>query len=939
MADYKDTIFLPQTSFPMRASLNEREPEILKHWQKLDLYHALKKKNKGKPVFSYHDGPPYANGNIHAGHAVGKILRDAVVRAQSMSGKDVRFKPGWDCHGLPIEWKIEEEYRKNKKDKDQVPILEFRKECREFAQKWVNIQREEFKRLGVQADWDNPYLTMNLKSEAAIYRELTKFILDGSLYRGLKSVMWSVVEKTSLAEAEVEYHDHVSHTIHVAFPIVTTKNEKLKDAHMVIWTTTPWTIPANRAIAYNPDIKYITVEVKKVMEGSLATIGHKYVVAADLEDEFMIAARISSASVDLAGPLDGSIAAHPLRGKGYDFDVPLVPGDHVTTEAGTGLVHIAPSHGEDDFNIGKKYNLEITEMVDDAGVYTPSTPLFAGIHVFKAHDKVIPALEETGLLVAKGKLTHSYPHSWRSRSPLIFRATPQWFISVETTGIRDKALKAISEVRWIPAKGENRIRAMVETRPDWLISRQRAWGVPIAIFVHKQTNEILKDKDVLDRIIAAFEVEGADAWYAHPASYFLGDKYKAHDYNQIFDVVDVWFEAGCSHAFVLDDEEDEVWPADLYLEGSDQHRGWFQASLLESCGTRGTAPFKAVVTHGFINDDKGYKMSKSLGNVIAPQDLIKDYGADVLRLWSLQVDWKEDMKLGKETMKQPAEAYRRFRNTLRFILGNLDGYTDAEKVDAKDMPELEQWVLHRLFEVDAALKAAVNNYDFFEALNEIYLFCHQELSAFYFDVRKDALYCDATDSLRRKSARTVLNYLFDCLTKWLAPFISFTAEEAWLTRSANPETDSVHLHTFPTIPADWKNEKLADKWKRIRDIRRVVTGALEVDRANKKIGSSLQANPTVYIALEDEALFKNIKASEIFITSDAKLMATPAPANAFTAEDIKHVAVTSDVATGEKCERCWMILPTVGKDTTHPTLCDRCVEVVVRGSLAKAVKA
>lgn len=931
MTDYKDTIFLPQTEFPMRANLPQREPDVLKHWQSLDIYQKLRDLRAGATPFIYHDGPPYANGNIHAGHAVGKILRDAVVRSQAMAGKQISFIPGWDCHGLPIEWKVEEKYRAKKQNKDDVPVLEFREECRQFAKKWVDIQREEFKRLGVNANWDDPYLTMNFKSEATIYRELTKFVLNGALYRGLRPVMWSVVEKTALADAEVEYHDHTSKTVFAAFPVKSSPVKDLKDASIIIWTTTAWTLPANRAVAYGEALDYVAVKATKVEDDALIEKDRIIVVGKDLLEDVMKAAKISD--VKLVKKLKGSdlaetICHHPLHDKGYDFDVPVLPGDFVTTDAGTGFVHIAPSHGEDDFNLGRQHDLPTPEMVDDGGVYVEDVPLFAGTHVFKAHEPVTEAIREAGNLLATESLVHSYPHSWRSKAPLIFRATPQWFISMDKTGLRETALQAIEDTRWLPSKGYNRIKAIVETGPDWCISRQRTWGVPIAIFVHKKTNEVLRDEAVLNRIVEAFEKDGADVWYTTPAQDFLGSTYNADDYDQIMDVVDVWFESGATHAFVLEDREDADSPADLYLEGSDQHRGWFRSSLLESCGTRGKAPYKAVLTHGFVNDEKGYKMSKSKGNVVAPQDIIDQFGADVLRLWALSIDWTDDMRIGQEMLKQASESYRRFRNTLRFILGNLADFSEDEILPADQMPELERWVLHRLTQIDASLQNTINDYDFLNFVSELYLFCHQDLSAFYFDIRKDTLYCSAPDSLERRACRTVLNTLFDCLTKWLAPILAFTAEEAWLSRSQNPDKDSIHLQTYPKVDKAWKNDTLADKWEKLRDIRSVVTGALEIERTAKRIGSSLQAHPHLYVSADYEDAIQDQNLSELTITSNITVSVGEAPADAFILPEVKGIGVVAKPAEGSKCERCWMVLPDVGSHADHPGLCDRCYGVI-----------
>ena len=941
--DYKSTVFLPTTSFPMRGDLPKREPELLARWQKIGLYEKQRAAAKGREKFILHDGPPYANGHLHIGHALNKILKDVINRSQQMLGKDANYVPGWDCHGLPIEWKIEEEYRAKGKDKDAVPIVEFRRECREFAAKWIDIQREEFQRLGVIGDWANPYSTMSYAAEAQIVRELGRFVMNGSMYRGAKPVMWSVVEKTALAEAEIEYHDHKSTTIYVRFPVVKPSRPELADAAIVIWTTTPWTIPGNRALAYGDEIDYVVLEVVATAEGSLARPGERLVVAKALQAAFEQATKITQSRVtaEIAGKsLAGTVCAHPLRGRGYDFDVPAFPGDFVTTEAGTGVVHIAPGHGTEDWELGIKHGIEVPQTVAEDGSYYPHVPLFAGKRVYTPQGKpgdangaVIAALADAGGLLAKGSLVHSYPHSWRSKAPLIFRNTPQWFISMEKNDLRKKALAAIDATKWIPGSGRNRIYAMIESRPDWCISRQRAWGVPIAVFVNKKTGELLRDPDVIERIAQAFEAEGADAWYASPPSRFLGDKYDPDDYEQVKDIVDVWFDSGATHSFVLERRADLKWPASLYLEGSDQHRGWFHSSLLESCGTRGRAPYDAVLTHGFVLDEQGRKMSKSLGNVTSPQDVVGKLGADILRLWVVSSDYSEDLRIGPEILKQQAEVYRRLRNTLRYILGGLAGFSDAERVLPAEMPELERWVLHRLAELDALLRNTVANREaaeyfrfntFYTALHN---FCAVDLSAFYFDVRKDSLYCDRPDSPRRRAARTVLDHLFSCLTAWLAPVLCFTAEEAWLTRY--PDDDSVHLRLFPEIDRAWRDDALAAKWEKIRDVRRVVTGALEIVRAEKKIGSSLQAGPVVFTDGRYDAALAGLDLDEVFITSGAERRPfDERPAEHFALPDVPGVAVAFRPAAGEKCQRCWRVLPEVGQNPKHPALCNRCTDAV-----------
>ena len=924
--DYKSTVFLPKTDFPMKAGLPNKEPGILERWDRIDLYGKLRSAAKGREQFTLHDGPPYANGHLHIGHALNKVLKDVVVRSQQMLGKDANYVPGWDCHGLPIEWQIEQAYRKQGRNKDDVPAVEFRRECREFAKEWVSVQAEEFQRLGVTGDWDNPYTTMAFKAEAAIVKELSKFVMDDSLYRGAKPVLWSVVEKTALADAEVEYADHTSTTIWVRFPVVSSPVAALDGAAIVIWTTTPWTMPGNRAVAYGKDMDYVVVKVTAVDEGSLAQVGETFAVAEALLSDVLSNAKITGHEVVATfkgAELEGTVCHHPLREDGYDFDVPALAGDFVTTEQGTGFVHIAPGHGEDDFKLGQAHGLPIPFTVDAAGLYTDEVPRFEGHHVFKAAEPVMEAMTERGGLLAHGTLEHSYPHSWRSKAPLIFRNTPQWFISMETNGLRDKALKSIEDTKWVPARGEARIRSMVESRPDWCISRQRQWGVPITIFMNKKSGEVLKDQAVFDRIIAAFEDEGADAWLTSPPERFLGNEYAADEWTPVQDIIEVWFDSGSTHAFVLEERDDLKWPADLYLEGSDQHRGWFHTSLLESCGTRGRAPYDAVLTHGFVLDEQGRKMSKSLGNTVTPQDVIKQMGADILRLWVLASDYSQDLSIGPNILKQMADLYRRLRNTMRYILGNLDGFDETERLPVEEMPELERWVLHQLWQMDQKVRTANTEYEFHGLFNDLHGFCAVELSAFYFDIRKDSLYCDAATDIRRRAARTVLDHLFHCLTTWLAPVLCFTAEEVWQTRFPSDE-DSVHLQLFPDIPDNWRDDALAEKWENVRALRRVVTGALEVERAAKRIGSSLQAQAHVYASAELIAVTEGLSMEDLCITSSVTLSTDAAPADAFTLDDVPGVAVVISDAEGEKCQRCWKVLP----DVNEAGVCGRCAAVV-----------
>ena len=944
--DYKSTVFLPKTEFPMRGDLAKREPEQLKRWQEMDLWAKLRQGSAGREKFILHDGPPYANGHLHIGHALNKILKDVINRSQQMLGKDANYVPGWDCHGLPIEWKIEEDYRAKGLDKDAVPIAEFRKVCRDFADKWIDIQRDEFRRLGVEGDWSNPYLTMSYQAEAQIVREIGKFLMNGGLYQGARPVMWSVVEKTALAEAEIEYHDHKSATIHTLFNVTKPSVPALAGAAIVIWTTTPWTMPGNRALAVGEEFDYAVIEVKALGEGAFVKVGAKLVVAEALLPAFLSAAKIADHAMlaKLKGrELLGTITRHPLHGQGYDFDVEVFAGDFVTTEAGTGIVHIAPGAGVDDFELGRKHGIEAAQIVGEDGSYYPHVPLFAGKRVYlpdgktgDANGAVIKALIEAGTLVGKGSLVHSYPHSWRSKAPLIFRNADQWFISMTTNDLRQKALAAIEETRFIPAAGRNRLHGMIESRPDWCVSRQRAWGVPIAVFVDKKTGEPLRDPAVLERTVTAVEKEGADAWFNSPASRFLGNDYDPENYEKVIDILDVWFDSGSTHSFVLEGRDDLQWPASLYLEGSDQHRGWFHSSLLESCGTRGRAPYEAVLTHGFVMAEDGQKMSKSLGNVVAPQEVVEAQGADILRLWVVDSDYSMDLRIGPEIIKSQVDIYRRLRNTLRYVLGNLNGFTEAERLAPAAMPELERWVLHRLWLLDARVREVVGNFQFHGLFVDLHNFCTNDLSAFYFDVRKDALYCDAKDSIRRRACRTLLDEVFSCLTAWLAPFICFTAEEAWLARFPGDDS-SVHLRQFPTIPAAWRDDALDGRWNSIRDLRRVVTGALEKERAAKRIGASLQAHPIVHAAPAYRDALQGFDAAaiaDLFITSGVSFAEGPAPAGAFTLPEVEGVAVMPGLAAGEKCARCWKALPEVGTDARHAGVCGRCADAVTRALAA-----
>jgi isoleucyl-tRNA synthetase len=918
MADYRDTVFLPTTPFPMRGDLPKREPDILAHWDRIDLWQRTRAAAAARPSFVLHDGPIFSNGHLHIGHALNRILKDVIMRAHRMAGFDADYIPGWDCHGLPIEWKIEEEYRRAGRDKDAVPVLDFRAECRMYSQGWLDIQTAEFKRLGVTGDWAGRYATMDFPAEAAIAGEIGKFLLNGALYRGLRPVMWSTVEKTALAEAEIEYHDHRSDTVWVRFPILT---GPLAGTAAVIWTTTPWTMPGNRALAVGAAIDYAQVRVDSVEDGSLARPGETILVALDLVGAVCAATGIAThhvLQVVHGASLEGTLCAHPLRGQGYNEDRPILLGDFVTTEQGSGLVHMAPAHGEEDFALCRAHGIAVPETVGEDGRYMPSVPLFAGSHVFKAAGPVGAAMEAAGGLLARGVLVHSYPHSWRSKAPLIYRATPQWFIRMDgPEQIRARALAAIEATPFVPPQGRNRIGSMVAGRPDWCISRQRAWGVPIPVFVDRTTGEPLRDPAVVARVVDAFTTGGADAWYSSPPACFLGEGRDPADYEQVMDIVDVWFESGSTHGFALEDRG-LPWPADLYLEGSDQHRGWFQSSLLEAIGTRGGAPFKAVLTHGFVLDEAGRKMSKSLGNVTAPQEVSDKYGADILRLWVMTADTTEDLRIGPEILKQQAELYRRLRNTLRWLLGSLAGWTEAERVDPADMPELDRWVLHRLSEIDTRVRGALQTHDWTGVYPELHAFCSADLSAFYFDVRKDTLYCDRPDKLGRRAARTVLDTLHRCLTAWLAPVLVFTAEEAWGARYSVDaddveDGDSVHLQPFPTIPAGWHDAALGARMATLRDARSAVTAALETARRDGLIKSSLQAAlalPPEMTSLLDDAAW-----TEFAIVSAA----------------LPGAALAVDKAEGEKCARCWKVLAEVGSYAAHPALCLRCADAVESG--------
>ncbi|WP_439273500.1 isoleucine--tRNA ligase [Pseudochrobactrum sp. HB0163] len=952
--DYSKTLNLPQTDFPMRASLPQREPLLVARWEEMNLYKKLREDAKDRPLFVLHDGPPYANGNIHIGHALNKTLKDVITRSFQMRGFNSNYVPGWDCHGLPIEWKIEEKYRAKGKNKDEVPVNEFRKECREFAEMWIKAQTEEFKRLAITGDFENPYTTMNFHAEARIAGELLKFARSGQLYRGSKPVMWSVVERTALAEAEVEYHDVESDMIWVKFPV--TNVAELEGACVVIWTTTPWTIPGNRAIAYSPKVSYGLYEVMAAENDFGPKPGEKLIFADSLAEECFKKAKLTFKRLAdvTADQLKTMTAAHPLKGfgGGYEFVVPLIAGDHVTDDAGTGFVHTAPSHGREDFEAwmdvtreleARGINPAIPFPVDDAGFYTADAPGFGPDRISgaarviddngkkgDANEAVIKELIARDFLFARGRMKHSYPHSWRSKKPIIFRNTPQWFVYMDKelgdgTTLRSRALKAIDETRFVPNAGQNRLRSMIENRPDWVLSRQRAWGVPICVFA-AEDGTVLVDEAVNERILAAFEQEGADAWFAEGArERFLGERAN-EPWEQVKDILDVWFDSGSTHTFTLEDRPDLKWPADLYLEGSDQHRGWFHSSLLESCGTRGRAPYNAVLTHGFTMDEHGRKMSKSLGNTVTPQDIIKDSGADILRLWVMTSDYWDDQRLGKSIIQTNIDAYRKLRNTIRWMLGTL-AHDEGGEIAYADLPELEKLMLHRLSELDEVVRNGYDAFEFKKITRALIDFTNIELSAFYFDIRKDALYCDAPSSLRRKAALQTVRHLFDHIVTWLAPMLPFTMEEAWLERYK--DAVSVHLEQFRTIPAEWNNPVLAAKWDKVREVRRVVTGALELERADKRIGSSLEAAPRVHIT--DASLISALEGldmAEICITSGLTTSTEPAKGEAFALSDVKGVAVVPEKAGGRKCARSWRYTDDVGSDSEFPDVSARDAEAL-----------
>ena len=893
----KSQINLPKTAFSMKANLPLREPEFLKFWDNINLYEELRKSRKGQEKFVLHDGPPYANGNIHMGTALNKILKDIIVKFHQMDGKDSVYVPGWDCHGLPIEWKIEEQYKKNKKNKNEVPIIEFRKECRVFAEKWIDIHKDQFKRLGVIGDWENYYSTMSFDAEAQIVRELGKFLKEGSLYRGFKPVLWSTVEKTALADAEVEYQDHKSDTIYASFKIKTTNVKELGGGEVIIWTTTPWTIPANKALAYNENLTYVLIKITD--DGDFKD--KEIIIAEALLESVTKDCNINKYKIlkkFLGKEFKGTVCRHPFFELGYDYDIPLLEANFVTTEQGTGIVHCAPSHGPDDFNLCLNNGIKAIETVDGDGKYTNNVLLFEGIHIFKANSLVIEKLKEQKKLLSNGELIHSYPHSWRSKAPLVHRATPQWFISMESHKLRDKALKAIDETTFYPNKGKERLKSMIETRPDWCVSRQRVWGVPLPIFLNKKTKEILIDDEIFENIAKIYEKEGSDCWFSDDPQKFLGKKYVAEDYEKLSDIVEVWFDSGSTHSFVLEKRNDLKWPASMYLEGSDQHRGWFHSSLLQSCGTRGRAPFESILSHGFVVDGKGLKMSKSLGNVISPEDILKKYGADILRIWVASSNYAEDLRIDYGILDQHSDSYRKIRNTFRYLLGNLNDKfenIDLEKINLEELPELEQFMLHKIYCLNLEFEKYFKNYDFHNLYKELLNFCTVDLSAFYFDIRKDCLYCDPKDSDKRKSTLILLNIILDSLLKWFAPILSFTTEEIFQLISKNKK--SIHLEKFMNYPKKFQNFNLNEKWLVLLKIRDVCNLSIEEIRSKKEIGSSLEAEIEINLNNKFYEISKNVDFSELCITSKFSINKSKSD----------EIIVNSKKAEGKKCSICWKI--------------------------------
>ena len=935
MNEYSKTVNLPQTSFQMRANLSQSEPKWIDFWKNMRIHEKLKEKNIQSKSFILHDGPPYANGHLHLGHALNKILKDIICRINFKLGYNVNFVPGWDCHGLPIEWEVEENYRKKKKSKEDIDVISFREECRNFAKKWIDIQCEEFIRLGLDYDWKNKYTTMHRDAEATIVSELLKFLEKGILYLGKKPVMWSVVEKTALAEAEIEYLEKNSKSIFVKFPIKKNDNSKFQNCSVAIWTTTPWTLPGNMAIAYSNSIEYQIITFSQDYPNFKLNKGESLIFSKKLFKSFSNENKIKNYKIEdkiTGSELSKILCSHPLAGLGYEHTIPLIEGFHVTDDTGTGFVHIAPGHGVEDFEIGQKNNLGIPRTVMYNGIFEKTVPEFSGIHVFKADKPIIEKLEESNNLICVNDFLHSYPHSWRSKAPLIFRTTSQWFISMDKEELRKKALKEIEKVNWIPSTSRNRIRSMVLDRPDWCVSRQRSWGVPITIFIDKKTFEPLINKNLNSRIISIIKEKGADAWFSEPKKNFLGNEFDSEKYEKVTDILDVWFDSGSSHVFVLKNKGLNQ-KSDLYLEGSDQHRGWFQSSLLESCAIYDQSPFKSVLTHGFVLDENGKKMSKSLGNVISPQDIVKKYGADILRLWVASSNYNEDLKISFESLDRQSENYRKIRNSIRFILGNLKEWDPNEKVEHNELPELERYIRHRLYTLNEKIISSYKNYNFHQALKEISNFCNQDLSTIFFDIRKDYLYCESKDSLSRKAVRTVLVDIFYNLVSWLSPLLPFTTEEAWQCwreEIIKEEIISCHLMSFSKPNQSWNDLKLEKNWNMINEIRSTVSYCIEKMREDKKIKSSLEAK--VSICVEDENYkfaLQKINLEEVLITSFVEVVTKKDTKfiNLINEKNAK-IFVKVDKFDGEKCDRCWKLFH---KKNLIGEICKRCYDAHSKG--------
>ncbi|PLY00554.1 MAG: isoleucine--tRNA ligase [Desulfuromonas sp.] len=918
--DYKETLNLPETDFPMRANLPQREPEILARWQEIGLNDQVDSANKGKQSFILHDGPPYANGHLHMGHALNKILKDIIIKSKRMQGFYTPYVPGWDCHGLPIELKVDKELGKKKREMSKADI---RRECRAYASQWVKIQGEEFQRLGIFGNWEDPYLTMSPHYEAQTARELAKLAERGSLFKGKKPIHWCSSCVTALAEAEVEYEDHTSPSIYVKFPYTDELPESLgalagKPLNFVIWTTTPWTIPANLGVCLNPELNYVAIDT-----------GAEYLVMAEgLYEQVLKALGIEDYSVaaTFESPLfDNKNCKHPF----YERNALIMLGDHVTLEAGTGCVHTAPGHGQDDYIIGLKYGLEIYNPVDDYGRYREDLELFGGMKLKDANEAVCAKLEEVGALLSQSDIRHSYPHCWRCKKPIIFRATEQWFVGMEQNDLRKKALEEIDKVEWIPAWGRDRIYNMVAGRPDWCISRQRTWGVPIIIAYCEKCGEALNDGKIMHHIADQFEATGSDVWFEQDASELLppGTVCPAcgHDkFSKESDILDVWFDSGVSHAAVCEHRDELSSPTDMYLEGSDQHRGWFHSSLLESVGTRDRAPYKSVLTHGFVLDKDGRPMSKSLGNVIAPEEIIKKFGAEILRMWVAATDYRDDIRLGQETLQRLSDAYRRIRNTARYLLGNLNGYDPARDMVADgELLELDRWALSRLARLISKVGSAYDRYEFHTIYHAVHNFCSLDLSAFYLDILKDRLYTSPKSSIAYRSARTTMYRIINALTRLIAPVLTFTADEIWQRLPGEREA-SVHLAAFPADISGYLNDELEARYEKIQKVRSEVSKQLELARAEKRLGQSLEAKvqlcvPDAYRALLDE--YRELLPT-YFIVSQVELVDELADGKA--GENIPGLSLLVTAADGEKCERCWNYATSVGEDTEHPTICDRC---------------